>query len=338
MWSRTKQIRKQSSRTVMRPSAGFQTVFPTFQAIKTIFEKSCSTVTRQWLEVMRPSANCQTTFFRRFKQLSNILEIVTERSRDSRRRSSKSEIFWKRSLKGHATVVGGHATVDRLSNILLWTFQQKLRNFEKSRWTVTRQWSEVTRLLADCQTTFFDHSSKLGIFRKKSLKVQTTVVGGHATVGRLSNNFFRRFEQFGNFVKKSLNGYATAIGGHATDGRLSNNYFLTIQAIRKDFEKSRWTVAGQSSEVSRPSAYCQTTFLDVSSNSAISEKSADDRVTSDHCRVTVQWLFSKNFQIAWNVRKTLFDIRPTVTWPPTTVAWPFSDFFPNNSILLETSK
>ena len=56
-------------------------------------------------------------------------------------------------------------------------------------------------------------------------------------------------------------------------------------------------------------------------------QSADGRVTSDHCRVTVQRLFSKFSQIAWNVEKTLFDSRPTVAWPPTTVAWPFSDFF-----------
>ena len=54
---------------------------------------------------------------------------------------------------------------------------------------------------------------------------------------------------------------------------------------------------------------------------------ADGRVTSDHCRVTVQRHFSKKFPIAQNVQKTLLDSRPTVEWPPTTVAWPFSDFF-----------
>ena len=64
----------------------------------------------------------------------------------------------------------------------------------------------------------------------------------------------------------------------------------------------------------------------------------DGCVTSDHCRVTVQRLFSKNFLIAWNVQKTLFDSRPTVAWPPTTVAWPFSDFFQKFFYLLETSK
>ena len=44
-------------------------------------------------------------------------------------------------------------------------------------------------------------------------------------------------------------------------------------------------------------------------------QSADGRVTSDHCRVTVQRLFSKKFLIPWNVQKTLFDSRPTVAWP-----------------------
>ena len=93
MCSRTKQTRKQSSRTVTRPSADFQS-FSTFQRIQKIFEKSCSTVTRQWSEVRRPSADCQTTF-------SDV--------------SSNLEIFWKKSLNGHATVVGSPATVRWLS-------------------------------------------------------------------------------------------------------------------------------------------------------------------------------------------------------------------------------
>ena len=139
--------------------------FSTFQAIRKFFEKSRSTVTRQWSEVRRPSADCQTTFFRRFKQLGKILKKVTEGSRDSGRRSrdrrptvkqrflnvsSNFVKFWKKSLNGHATVVGGHATVGRLANSVFWTFQAILENFEKSCWTVTRQWSEVTRPSTDC--------------------------------------------------------------------------------------------------------------------------------------------------------------------------------------------
>ena len=43
-----------------------------------------------------------------------------------------------------------------------------------------------------------------------------------------------------NFEKKSLNGHATVVGGHATVGRLSNNVFWTFQAIWENFfEKSR---------------------------------------------------------------------------------------------------
>ena len=49
-------------------------------------------------------------------------------------------------------MVGGHATVGRLSNNVFWTFQAMRRNFENSRATVTQQWSEVTRPSADCQT------------------------------------------------------------------------------------------------------------------------------------------------------------------------------------------
>ena len=66
------------------------------------------------------------------------------------------------SLNGHATVIGGHATVGRLSNNVFWTFQAIWNFFEKSHWTITRLWSEVTRPSADCQTTFFRRFKQLG--------------------------------------------------------------------------------------------------------------------------------------------------------------------------------
>ena len=291
-------------------------VFWTFQAIWENFEKSRWTVTRKWLgsrdrrptvkqrfldvssdlgkfwkkslnghatvvEVTRPSADCQTTFFGRFKQLEKNLKKVAERSRDSGRRSRDRRLTVKRRF---------------------WTFQAIRKKFEKSRWTVTRQWSEVTRPSADCQTTFFgrfkrfgkilkkvaerftrqwlgsrdrrpknfsnlkqrflDVSSDLGKFEKKSLNGHATVVGGHATVGRLSNNVFWTFQAIReNFWKKSLNGHATVVGGHATVGRLSNNVFWTFLAICENFEKSRWTVTRQWSGVTRLSADCQTTIF-----------------------------------------------------------------------------
>ena len=120
--------------------------FWAFQAIKKNFEKSHWTVTRQRSEVTRPSAECQTTFFGRSKQLGKILKKVTERSRDSGR--------WSR---------------DRRSTVKqrFWTFQAIMKNFEKSHWTVTRQWMEVTRPSADCQTSFFGRFKQLGKFLKK---------------------------------------------------------------------------------------------------------------------------------------------------------------------------
>ena len=192
--------------------------FWTFQAIIIFFEKSRWTVTRQWLKVTRPSADCQTTFFGRFNRFGKILKKVVERSRDSGRRSRdrrptvkqrfldvssdlekfwkkiaersrdsgrrsrdrrptvkqrfsdvSSDLgkFWKKSLNGHVTVVGGHATVGRLSNNDFSTFQAIRNFFEKSRWTVTRQWSKVTRPSADCQTTFFGRFNRFGKILEK---------------------------------------------------------------------------------------------------------------------------------------------------------------------------
>ena len=110
-----------------------------------ICEAVCDAV-REWSEVTRPSADCQTTFFRRFKRFGKILKKVAERSRDSGRRSRDrrptvkqrfSDVskdlgkFWKKSLNGHATMV------------------------------------EVTRPSADCQTTFFGRFKLFGKILKK---------------------------------------------------------------------------------------------------------------------------------------------------------------------------
>ena len=51
-----------------------------------ICEAVCDGV-REWSEVTRPSADCQTTFFGRFKRFGKYLKKVAERSRDSGRRS-----------------------------------------------------------------------------------------------------------------------------------------------------------------------------------------------------------------------------------------------------------
>ena len=73
--------------------------------------------------------------------------------------SSNLGKFWKKSLNGHATVVGGHATVGRLSNNVFWTFQAIWENFEKSRWTVTRQWLRSRDRRPTVKQRFIDVSS-----------------------------------------------------------------------------------------------------------------------------------------------------------------------------------
>ena len=198
-------------------------------------EKSHWTVTRQWSEVTRPSADCQTTF----------LDV-----------SSNLENFWKKSLNGHATVVGGHATVGRLSNNVFWTFQAFRKTFEKSRWTVTRQWSEVTRPSADCQTTFFRRFKQLGKIFEKS---HWTVTRQWSEVTRPSadcqTTFFGRFKQLGNFLKKVAE--RSRDSGRRSRDRwptVKQRFFGRFKQFGKIFEKSRWTVidSGRRSRDRRP--------------------------------------------------------------------------------------
>ena len=137
-----------------------------------------------------------------------ILKKVAERSRDS---------GW------------GHATVGRLSNNVFWTFQAIWENFEKSRWTVTRQWSEVTRPSADCQTTFLGRFKRFGkILKKVAERSRDSGWRSRDRRPTVKQRFLDVSSDLGEFWKKSLNGHATVV------------------------------------EVTRPSADCQTTFLNVS--------------------------------------------------------------------------
>ena len=174
--------------------------------------------------------------------MTKFLKIVAERTRDSRRRSRDRRL-----------------TVEQFISM----FQQKCRDFEKSRWTVRRQWFEVTRPSADCQTTFlwrfkqfgkilikvaersrdsgrrsrdrwltvkqryFDVPRNPEIFWKKSLNGPETVVRGHVTVDRKSNNLFDVSSKSEKFWEKSLNGHATVVGGigGSRDRRLTVKLF-----------------------------------------------------------------------------------------------------------------
>ena len=194
--------------------------------------------------------------FGRFKRLGNFLKKVAELSRDSGRRSRDrrptvkqrfwtfqaiTEIFWKKSLNGHATVVGGHATVGRLSNNVFWTFQRFL-TYDEGVYEKVKP-----------------------LFWKKSLNGHATVVGGHATVGRLSNNVFWRFKQLGKLLKKVAERSRDS-GRRSRDRRPTVNFnvFSDVSSVfgfqfcilKKVAERSR-----DSGKVTRPSADWNNVFL-----------------------------------------------------------------------------
>ena len=102
---------------------------------------------------------------------------------------------------------------------------------------------------------------------------------------------------------------------------------------------SRPTVAWPPTTVAWPfSDFFQKFFLLLETSKNVVWQSADGRVTSDHCRVTVQRLFKKFPQTAWNVQKTLFDSRPTVAWLQPLSRDRSATFFQNFPKSLETSK
>ena len=199
-------------------------VFQTFQAIRENFEKSHWRVTRQWSEVTRPSADWQTVFFGRFKQFYEISKKVAERSRDSGRRSRDRRL-----------------TVNNVFG--------RFKQFGKILKKVAERSRDSGRRSRDRRPTvkqrFLDVSSDLGKFWKKSLNGHATMVEVTRPSADCQTTFFRRFKQLEFFWKKSLNGHATVVGGHATVGRLSDNVFWTFQAIWENFDKSRWTVTRQ---------------------------------------------------------------------------------------------
>ena len=144
------------------------------------------------------------------------------------------------------------------------------------------------------------------------------------------HTFFIIFLILGHIICPSLSIWQSADGRVTSDHcRLTVQWlfsknFLIAWNVQKTLFDSQLTVAWHPRDNSA-------TFYKICPNCLKHRKnvvwqSADGRVTSDHCRVTVQWVFSKILLIAWNVQKTLFDSRLTVAWPPTTVAWPFSDF------------
>ena len=163
----------------------------------------------------------------------------------------------------------GHATVRWLSNNFFLDVSTKIAEFwRKCRWTVRRQSIQRSRgRLPTVKQLFFDVSEAnwQKFWKKNLLNSQATVVGGHATVGRLSYDFFRRSKQFEKILKKvAERSRRNVVGGHTTGGWLLNNLFRRFSKNERNLEWRSLKRSGESrSEVTRPSADCQTTFISM---------------------------------------------------------------------------
>ena len=225
------------------------------------------------------------------------------------------------------------------STTVAWPFSDFFQNFSKSLETSKNVvWQSADgRVTSDhCRVTVQQLFSNIFLIASN---VQKTLFDSQPTVAPLqplsrdrSATFFKKFS---NCLKRRK-----IVVWQSTDGRVTSDHCrVTVQRLFSKFSQIAWSVEKTLFD-SRPTvAWPQplsrdrsATFFKIFPNHLKRTKnvvwqSADGRVTSDHCRVTVQRLFSKKFLIAWNVEKSLFDSQSTVAWPPTTVAWPFSDFF-----------
>ena len=282
---------------------------------------------------------------------------VSRRSRDlrplSRDRSWNATFFkiFPNCLKRPKNVVWQSADGRVTSDHCRVTVQRLFSKFSQIAWNVQKTLFDSRPTVAWPPTTvawpFSDFFRKISncLKRRKIVVWQSAdgrVTSDHCrvTVQRL---FSKKFLIAWNVQKTLFDSRPTVAWPPTTVAWPFSDFFSKFSQIAWNVQKRCLTVGRRSRDLRPLSRDRSATFFEKFSNCLKRPKnvvwqSADGRVTSDNWRVTVQRLFSKNFQIAWNVQKTLFDSRPTVAWPPTTVAWPFSDFFQNFPKLLETSK
>ena len=209
--------------------------------------------------------------------------------------------------------------------------------------TVSRQSRDHRPLSRDPSVSFYKKFPNCLKRRKTLFDSRPTVAWTPTTVAWPFSDFFQNFPKSLETSKKRC----LTVGRRSRD---LNHCRMTVQRLFSKFSQTAWNVQKTLFD-SRPTvAWTPTTvawpFSDFFQNFPKSLETSKKRCLTvgrrsrdlNHCRVTVQRHFSKFSQIAWNVQKTLFDSRPTVAWTPTTVAWPFSDFFQNFPKSLETSK
>ena len=271
-------------------------------------------------------------------------------------------------------------TTDHCRVTLRWVFTKSFLiawNVQKRCLTVSRRSCDLRPLSRDRSATFFKISNCL----KRPKNVVWQSADGRVTSTTVAwpfSDFFQNFpkslETSRNVVWQSADGRVTSDHCRVTVQRLFSKLFFIAWNVQKTLFDSRSTVAWpQPLSRDRSATFFKNFANCLKRPKNVVWQSADGRVTSNHCRVTVQRLFSKKFLIAWNVQKRCLtvgrrsrDLRPlsrdrsatffkifanclkrpkNVIWQSvdgrvtsTTVAWPFSDFFQKLCKLLETSK
>ena len=168
-------------------------------------------------------------------------------------------------------------------------------------------------IISLCRSAF-DHTSSVSMLLPPITLLGKHQAGQHLTSNRSAFHIPLR-QRFAVQMQRSIRSLSLSSLPLSLSLSLINNYIHAYMCL---------TVGRQSRDhrpLSRdPSVLFTKSFLLLETSKNVVWQSSDGRVTSDHCRVTVQRLFFKIFPIAWNVQKTLFDSQPTVAWPPTTVA------------------
>ena len=226
-------------------------------------------------------------------------------------------------------------TTDHCRMTLRWVFTKIFLiawNVQKRCLTVSRRSRDLRPLSRDRSATFFKFFFNC-LKRPKNVVWQSA--DGRVTSTTVAWPFSDFFQNFPKSLETSKKRCLT-VGRRSRDLRpLSRDRSATFFKKNSNCLKRRKIVVWQSADSRVTSDHCHVTVQRLFSKNFLIAWNIQKRCLTvgrrsrdlNHCRVTVQWLFSKNFLIAWNVEKSLFDSRPMVAWPPTTVALPFSDFF-----------
>ena len=309
-----------TSTTVAWPLSDFFQNFP--KSLETS-KKRCLTVVRRSRDLRPLSRDRSATFFENFYYCLKRPKNVVWQSADGSVTSDHCRVTVPRLFQNSPKLLETSINV-------VWQSADGRVTSDHCRVTVQRLFSKFSQIAWNVQKTLFDS--------------RPTVAWPPTTVAwPFSDSFQKKFK----LLETSKNRCLT-VGLQSRDLRtLSSDRSATFFKKFPNCLKRPKNVVWQSADGRVTSDHCRVTvqrlYFKISPNclkrtKSVVWQSADGRVTSDHCRVTVQRLFSKFHLIAWIVQKTLFNSRQTVAWPPTTVAWPFSDFFQKVSKLLETSK